>query len=65
MKSNIFAGFIRVIAAWGDGVYGIVAIAMQMILILVKGVSHDRSFLGFARVAAFRHGYPNDPDKDL
>jgi len=31
------AGFMGLIRAWGDGVYGIVAFAMQMILILITG----------------------------
>jgi len=31
------AGFYDLIKAWGDGVYGIVAFAMQMILILITG----------------------------
>ena len=31
------AGFMGLIKAWGDGIYGIVAFAMQMILILVTG----------------------------
>jgi short-chain fatty acids transporter len=31
------ASFIKLIRTWGDGVYGIVAFAMQMILILITG----------------------------
>ncbi|MEY4938480.1 MAG: hypothetical protein RIQ93_215 [Verrucomicrobiota bacterium] len=31
------AGFLPTLQAWGDGIYGIVAFAMQMILILVTG----------------------------
>ncbi len=31
------ASFIKLIQTWGNGVYGIVAFAMQMILILVTG----------------------------
>lgn len=31
------AGFASIIQAWGDGVYGIVGFAMQMILILITG----------------------------
>lgn len=31
------AGFFQLISAWGDGVYGVVAFSMQMILILVTG----------------------------
>ena len=31
------AGLLKMIVAWGDGIYGIVAFAMQMILILVTG----------------------------
>lgn len=30
-------GFIKLITVWGDGIYGIVAFAMQMILILITG----------------------------
>lgn len=31
------AGYVKLIRTWGDGVYGIVAFAMQMILILITG----------------------------
>ena len=31
------AGFVKLIQTWGDGIYGIVAFAMQMILILITG----------------------------
>ena len=31
------AGFMKLITSWGDGIYGIVAFAFQMILILVTG----------------------------
>ncbi|HSB04925.1 MAG TPA: TIGR00366 family protein [Thermodesulfobacteriota bacterium] len=31
------AGYIKMVRAWGDGVYGIIAFAMQMILILLTG----------------------------
>ena len=31
------AGYIKLVRTWGDGVYGIVAFAMQMILILITG----------------------------
>src|SRR3989339_1203457 len=31
------AGFTKVITTWGDGIYGIIAFAFQMILILVTG----------------------------
>lgn len=31
------AGFTKVVTSWGDGIYGIVAFAFQMILILVTG----------------------------
>ncbi|MDD4998552.1 MAG: TIGR00366 family protein, partial [Syntrophales bacterium] len=30
-------GFTKVITTWGDGIYGIIAFAFQMILILVTG----------------------------
>lgn len=30
-------GYIKLVRAWGDGVYGIIAFAMQMILILLTG----------------------------
>ncbi|MEW6260182.1 MAG: TIGR00366 family protein [Thermodesulfobacteriota bacterium] len=30
-------GFVKLVTAWGDGIYGIVAFAFQMILILVTG----------------------------
>jgi short-chain fatty acids transporter len=31
------AGVLKIITSWGDGIYGIVAFAMQMILILITG----------------------------
>lgn len=31
------SGFLEIISAWGNGIYGIVAFAMQMILILITG----------------------------
>ncbi len=31
------AGFLKVITTWGDGIYGIIAFAMQMVLILITG----------------------------
>lgn len=31
------AGYIKLVQTWGDGVYGIIAFAMQMILILITG----------------------------